>query len=236
MDHDCAIKSRAAEKYLLGELRGGERDEFEAHFFECAECGEEIRSADLFIESLREVLAEAPQTQRVTAITAKKEPAGGAGWWTWMGALRPAFAYASLAAVLIISGESVWLLQMRRNLAEATAPRMLASAVLRAETRGEAVRVYAPDGGPLLLTFDVVAPQPYSRYRFQINSASDAKVLELTGAAPPPEKPVMLSIPGSRLAAGRYTLTVDGLSAAGGDAARLGQYRFEVLSKEEPAR
>jgi hypothetical protein len=138
--------------------------------------------------------------------------------------------------VLVISGESVLLLQMRRNLAEATAPRMVASSVLRAETRGEAVRVYAPDGGPLLLTFDVVAPQPYSRYRFQINSASDAKVLELTGAAPPPEKPVMLSIPGSRLAAGRYTLTVDGLSAAGGDAARLGQYRFEVLSKEEPAR
>jgi hypothetical protein len=232
MDHEIAVKSRASERYLLGELSPEERDEFEAHFFECAACGEEVKSADLFIEGLREALAEKPVAPRA----ANEEKEGKGNWWTWLSTFRPAFAYAALAAVLVISAESYWIFRMRGDLAEAAAPRLLASAVLRPETRGEPTRVYAPAGAPVLLTFDVVAPHSFSRYLLRIETAAGEKVLELAGAAPPAEKPVSLSLPGGRLAPGRYTMTVNGIAAAGQTADQLGRYHFEVFDKEEPAR
>ena len=34
MEHDLAVQNRLAQKYLLGELDAGERDEFEAHIAE----------------------------------------------------------------------------------------------------------------------------------------------------------------------------------------------------------
>ncbi len=45
MEHKTAIKTLAAERYLLGEMPDEERDEFEAHYFTCTECAEEVRHA-----------------------------------------------------------------------------------------------------------------------------------------------------------------------------------------------
>lgn len=235
MDHEIAVKSKAAERYLLGELAPEERDEFEAHFFECAACGEEVRSASEFLEGLRQALADRTAPKAVRGAAAQQAKAGG-GWWTWLGALRPAFGYAAIALLLVIAGESVWIVRTQRELAGASAPRLLAPAVLRPQTRGEPSRVYAPKGAPLLLTFDVLSGQSYPRYLVRIDSASGEKVLEFDGAAPPPEKPVSLSIPGGRLTPGRYTMTLSGLPAAGQAPAPLGQYHFEVIDQEEPAR
>jgi hypothetical protein len=38
IDHQDAVKSLMAERYLLGELNAGEREAYEEHFFSCDAC------------------------------------------------------------------------------------------------------------------------------------------------------------------------------------------------------
>src|SRR3954453_12010066 len=45
MDHTQALRTLAIERYLLGEMPDEERDAFEEHFFSCAECAEDARTA-----------------------------------------------------------------------------------------------------------------------------------------------------------------------------------------------
>ena len=41
--HRAAVESMAAERYILGEMEPAERDAFEDHFFDCAECSSDVR-------------------------------------------------------------------------------------------------------------------------------------------------------------------------------------------------
>ncbi len=42
-EHRAAVESMAAERYVLGEMEPAERDAFEDHFFDCAECSSDVR-------------------------------------------------------------------------------------------------------------------------------------------------------------------------------------------------
>lgn len=58
MDHKSATASLAVERYLLGELNSDERKDFEAHAFECDECGTAISDGIAFIDNGRAVVKE----------------------------------------------------------------------------------------------------------------------------------------------------------------------------------
>src|SRR4051812_2149287 len=45
MNHDEAIQSMAAERYILDDLEPTDRDAFEEHFFDCTECTADVRDA-----------------------------------------------------------------------------------------------------------------------------------------------------------------------------------------------
>ena len=45
MTHQEAADTLAAERYLLGELPAGDREAFEAHYFSCDVCADDLRSA-----------------------------------------------------------------------------------------------------------------------------------------------------------------------------------------------
>ncbi len=54
MDHNEAIQLQAAVKYVLGELSPVQRDDYEEHYFDCAECAIDIKAlAKLWQRSLR---------------------------------------------------------------------------------------------------------------------------------------------------------------------------------------
>ena len=44
MDHNEAVRLQAAEKYVLGEFPADLRDEYEEHFFDCAECAVDVKA------------------------------------------------------------------------------------------------------------------------------------------------------------------------------------------------
>ena len=77
MDHREAVAAHAAERYLLGEMNWGERDEFEAHFFECPDCGRDVQEGAAFEANLR----EAPPERVPEPFAALKERLAAALRW-----------------------------------------------------------------------------------------------------------------------------------------------------------
>jgi anti-sigma factor RsiW len=52
MTHEEAIKTDATTAYVLGQLTGIEREDFESHMFECVECAEDVQIGTQLIEAL----------------------------------------------------------------------------------------------------------------------------------------------------------------------------------------
>src|SRR5437660_12586249 len=53
MNHDDAIKTMAAERYILEDLEPAEHDAFEEHFFDCTECTADVRDAAKVADGVR---------------------------------------------------------------------------------------------------------------------------------------------------------------------------------------
>src|SRR5215472_10506634 len=87
MTHDQAVSTHAPERYVLGELNDVERDAFEAHYFDCASCFDEIKTGAQFLNHAREVLGPEPEPEK--------------GWFSvlWGDMVRPAPAF--VAAMLL---------------------------------------------------------------------------------------------------------------------------------------
>jgi anti-sigma factor RsiW len=58
VEHQSVVDLRFPERYLLGELSPDETAEFEAHFFECAVCADEVRLGAHLAANLKAVLQE----------------------------------------------------------------------------------------------------------------------------------------------------------------------------------
>src|ERR1700676_2751625 len=92
MDHSDAIKMRAVELYVLGDLSVSEVEEFERHFFDCPQCSEELRGLTLFQDRARAVFLEHG--------TKPREVAWWRGIWQRPWAMAPAFAALLLAVAV----------------------------------------------------------------------------------------------------------------------------------------
>src|SRR5207253_10578047 len=154
MDHDQAVKSQVCEKYLLGELSPELRDAYEEHYFSCAECAIELRSAAELIGASQQILARTP------AIGAKVHgaPKRG-GWFKW---LQPAIAIPVFASLLLLVGYQNFV--TIPHLKQAVSPRVLPMfSLISANTRGEPAPEFVtrPDE-PLGLYVDVPVDATYS--------------------------------------------------------------------------
>ena len=58
MTHQEAADTLAAERYLLGELPAGDREAFEAHYFSCDVCADDLRSAAALLQGVKDGLAD----------------------------------------------------------------------------------------------------------------------------------------------------------------------------------
>ena len=67
MEHQSAVELRFAERYLLGELSPDETARFEAHFFECAFCADEVRQGARLVANLKAVLQDSIHEQTISA-------------------------------------------------------------------------------------------------------------------------------------------------------------------------
>lgn len=97
MDHNSAIENHTAERYLMGELNEAERDAYEEHFFCCAACADEIKSANEFMESARQVVHDELKSE-IYSHVAHRSIWGS--WLNWRSMLQP---IPAMACVLLVA-------------------------------------------------------------------------------------------------------------------------------------
>src|SRR2546428_642297 len=94
MDHSEAVRLQAAVKYVLGELPPAQRDEYEEHCFDCAECALDLKAAAVFVDTTREVM----RAERQDSVERNAMPPRS-GWFSWF---RPVVAVPAFAVLLLV--------------------------------------------------------------------------------------------------------------------------------------
>lgn len=209
MDHSHATEVQAAERYLLGELPVAEAEEFERHFFECADCAQAVEAGNQFIANARVVFGEgfvesrrehADAGQRVS-VRERMRP-----WW-WMPGWLPAAAALALAVVAVYQG-FVLVPGLRQGLDTA---RALPAFQLAGLSRGAGETISVPAGTPwLALSLDVPPDVHFSQYLCVV-AAGNRTLFRVKSAAPSPGQPITILVPTRTLSPGAEEFTVYGL-------------------------
>src|SRR5262249_25762739 len=166
MNHHEALHTKAAERYLLGEMDERERFDFEDHYFACHECADDLRTANTFIAGVKADCATEEQTQPRARPAAIQH--GSTGWLDWLRA--PAFVPA-MAALLLGCLASYQALVLIPSIRGGVAARAIAPVVLRAAARGEDAPLVERKGDLSVLSLDVNAADPGASLHFEITPA-----------------------------------------------------------------
>jgi len=198
MDHAEAARKLAVEQYLLGELNGPEREEFEEHFFGCAECVEALELGTGFISNARAVFRE----DRALRPLPQKKPWNWTFWTGWR--LAPVAAFAGWAVVCVLAGYQFL------GGVSSPSPFAIAPAVSINATRAAQGLTFSRQRSMIALTIPHEWEETYSSYQGQIERGADHRVvLSSTIVATPGDFAVSIWPKG--LDAGAYVLTLYGL-------------------------
>jgi hypothetical protein len=203
LDHLKATKRNVADRYVLGELSPAQREEFEEHYFECAECAEDVRAFMAISSNSRLVLEDVPDYGE-NAAGGSRTPTG------WLQALRswrlPAvYAFAPALAMLALSITTTYQsIALRSQLVAQAVPEF----ALRPDARGdESETIVQRQGSFAVLTADV--PGAPREVKWEIRRVgSQAPLMEGSAAGPPPGSSFSILVPTSKVGTGKYILSL----------------------------
>jgi hypothetical protein len=226
MDHEMSIKTQAAEKYLLEELQPDEREAFEQHFFECAECAEDVRLAFQFSENAKAVFRQEPRRIR--------EPAPVPARNSWLAWFRPAVLVPVAAglAIAMFSGYQnlVQIPALRTRVGQLQTPQVLSTMVLAPSSRSSVPSIaISPDAQFFQLSLAIGAVAPAQRYQCDLRSASRKLIATVPVPKLDPEGNLTMLIPTAGFSDGYYDAVLVGLN--GGTVTELDHYRFALRRK-----
>lgn len=218
MTHQQALDGQASERYLLDEMTEVERFEFEEHYFDCAECAEDVRLGDMIRQEARRAgpaMAANPQSGRPAVVLTS------AKWWRRPMVAAPWAVAATLA--MMVGYQSLVTVP---GLRDTVAPQSIEPVMLRGATRGAATTVViAPDQRFVALAADLLTPPQSSSLAYQILDANRTVIASGQSAVPAAGAPLMLLVPVDELQqAGRYTLILRDSDPS----AVIGEYEFDV--------
>jgi Putative zinc-finger len=208
MDHNEAVQLQAAVKYVLGELSPVQRDDYEEHYFDCAECAVDIKALATFADTAREVL----RRDKADQLAKDPVPAGG-DWLRW---LQPVVAVPAFAALLLIVGyqNMVTIPHAREDASSSAAQLFVTSrapkmAVTRRSSEDNP-KYSVRQGQSLPLKFDFTPRASLDAYVCQLQDESGRTVLQVRVPGSFTNKELNLVIPPSTVKPGKYTLVFTG--------------------------
>jgi hypothetical protein len=219
VEHEQAVASYAAEKYVMGELPAAEREQFEDHFFGCIDCAGDVRDLMQVAANLKVVIAEQAEAAPAPARESRR---------TWMDPwrafwTRPAYGAALACALLVLSGIGGYqAITLRKQMN----PQVVAAFMLRPESRGEETLIDVTKlGAFLLLEADV--PTATGDLNWEVRRSDSASSL-MGGAAavPAPGATFKLLVPASKLQPSQYVLAIRTGSVLGSPTEV--RYRFTI--------
>jgi hypothetical protein len=183
MDHNDAVRLQAAEKYVLGEFPHNLRDEYEEHFFDCAECAVDVKAIAAFADTTREVLRRDAATTQRAAVPTRGARQVGSSLSFWPRWLQPALVPAFCALLLLVGYQNLVSIPRSRGLAEqraalAATPHVLPTfSLVGANRRGGGRPVFqAVSGKPFILKVDIPETEASAsaNYVLRLEDASGA--------------------------------------------------------------
>ena len=216
MDHNEAIQLQAAVKYVLGELSQVQREEYEEHYFDCAECAADLKALVAFTDNAREVLRRDVREP----VTAEPLSVRG-GWLRWF---QPIVAVPAFAALLMIIAyqNTVTIPRARLDASSGAAQLFVSSrapkmAVTRSD--GEIPKYSVRQNESLPLKFDFTPSTTFDAYECQLQEESGRSLLQLHVPGSFTNKELNLVIPANRVRPGKFTLVFTGDSGSKGQPA-----------------
>jgi hypothetical protein len=222
MDHELVVREKMTEKYLLSELDGELRDEFEEHFFDCQECARDIRAGSAFIEQSKIILAGKPETASVAASSPRPKPANG----SWFGWLRPAFVLPALAILLVVVGyqNAVVLPKLTDAM---NRPQLLPAATVNLLTYGANTSPLVVHAGEGFL-LNVIIPPGHAYPAYRVDMYNPAGKMEASVPIPAlADDTWPIRFPAINRQSGTYKVTVHGVTPDGKDV-EVGSSSFEL--------
>lgn len=224
MDHTEAIRIKATEQYLLGELSGNLRDEFEEHFMGCGDCARDVRAGAAFFGNVKDALSLEPPV-------AIKRPASQKSWLAAF--FRPAVAVPALLVLLaIVSFQDLVIIpRMQTALSKANTPRSVASfSLLNGSSRGEpSIPIVVKREEPFTLYVDVPPEPAFPLYTLDVENASGASAFSVSVSAEEARNSIQVLVPAGRLAPGDYLMVIRApLSQINPQSSEVGRLRFSV--------
>jgi len=233
MNHHEAIQLQAAVKYVLGELSQIQREEYEEHYFECAECAIDLKALATFTDSTREVWRQ----EKANLLAADPVPALG-GWLRWFQPITAIPAFAAL--LLIIAYQNTVTIPRARNTSSRTVAEIYGQSFLLhpSDTRrgnegivNEAPFEVRPNEG-FLLQLDFMPSSSFPAYLCQLQDASGRVLQQLTVPADKARKELHLPVPAGLISRpGQYSVAFLGIDPVTGKAvneSKLQYFTFEV--------
>ncbi len=223
MDHDVVVRHKMTEQYLLDELDPEIRDEFEEHFFDCADCAFDVHAGVLFVEESKVVLSEKTEPgSSVLPVTAAVP--GIPGWLAWF---RPTVVVPVMVMLLTVVAYQN-LVTYPQLTSQLDSPQVLPWASVNVGTYGSEGPVIATRPGKGFLLFVRIPPEGgYSRYTAELYSPAGKAEWSLTIPAASAQDQWPVEVPGANREAGSYTLAVRGITAAG-ESKEVGRASFEL--------
>jgi hypothetical protein len=212
MDHNEAMQLQAAVKYVLGELSPVQREEYEEHYFDCAECAIDLKATAAFVDMTREVLRQ----EMASSFAAESIRARG-GWFAWF---RPVVAVPAFAALLlVVAYQNTVTIPRAKEAATQNAGQLFTSSfsLQMSNTRGgEEVHVgdegkvqVRPDEG-FALKFDFTPRRRFDSYVGQIQDESGRSLLQVRIPGTSANREVHLAVAAGLLQPGKYYVVLAG--------------------------
>jgi hypothetical protein len=227
MDHLEAKRLHAAEKYVLGELSADQRDAYEEHYFDCAECAEDVKATLTFITVGREVFREEPEPVAV----ASRELAPRSRWTSWF---RPMIVVPAVAVLLLAVGYYSRTSKPQIGVITAPGQTILSSPSFglrggdRLENEKTVVQVHGNDLVQLHFDFIPSQAQNFSSYTGELQNSASRVLLQFSVPPDRVNKEVNLIVPSGLLHPGDYNLTVFGRDASLAAKVPVAKFSFAV--------
>ncbi|MGH9756747.1 MAG: anti-sigma factor family protein [Candidatus Acidiferrales bacterium] len=229
MNHKEATRIKAAERYVLGELSGELREQYEEHFFTCAECADELRYTAAFAASARDVFsAEAAGAPLASA----REPRT-TGRFAFL--LRPSMAIAAIVLLAFVVGYQNFRVipRLKTAVSQSAAPVALSSfSLIGVNSRGGApLAISLPPGRPFSLYLDIPPQNQFPIYTCELEDAAGASDFSLEITAQQAKDTVQLLIPAGRITMGKHVVVVRGsgnVLPSGATGVEVARYPFTL--------
>jgi Putative zinc-finger len=209
MNHQQAVETMAAERYLLREMTAEERRLFEEHYLECAECLEAVTFGTDFLEAGRDVAREQRHARATAAVPTWRErvlPVFAA----WLRP-APAMAFALLLCLLGIGYQINTIRHQQQTIAALQDLRPEFRFVVRGEARsrsGDQSVITVRRNTQLSIRVEFTPGEEFIPYRADILAHDKAVKYSMPLSVRPTDDSVSFSIPAEALGPGTYALVI----------------------------